>query len=73
MWYSVHITGMHCNGCKTLLTMLFEESGLSNIEINESTGIASFESSHDDQGLATVLNEIFSGLPAYRYDSLKHL
>ena len=73
MRYSVHITGMHCNGCKTLLTMLFEESGLSNVEINESAGIASFESSHDDQGLTTVLNDIFVGLPAYHYDSLNRL
>ncbi len=42
--YQIKIKGMHCSGCKNLISLNLQEQGFEEIEVNLETNIGSFKS-----------------------------
>jgi hypothetical protein len=74
MRYQIEISGMHCMGCSSLISMTMNESGLDNIIIDLKTGTAVFESSmKEDYLVKKLLNKVFTDIPGYSYKNMKTL
>ncbi|MEK7584161.1 MAG: heavy-metal-associated domain-containing protein [Patescibacteria group bacterium] len=67
---SIGISGMHCTGCKNLITMSLEDEGMTNVHVDEKAGRATFVSDKDDAALRVTLDRVFSELKEYRYSDL---
>ena len=70
---SIAISGMHCTGCKNLITMSLEDEGMKYVQVDEKAGRATFVSDKDDDALRTTLDRVFNELKDYRYSDLTRL
>lgn len=70
---TISISGMHCTGCKNLITMSLEDEGMKNVQVDEKAGRATFSSGKDDAALHATLDRVFSELKEYRCSELTTL
>lgn len=72
MEYKIEIKGMHCSGCSNLIKMTLEDEGLANVNIDVSTGSATFESSLSEKSkVKEILDKVFTGLSGYTYGNIQ--
>lgn len=71
MHYSISLQGMHCSGCKNLITLSFEDEGFAKIHVDEQAQSASFDSNEDVSTIDTKLTKLFKELKDYSYSNLK--
>jgi hypothetical protein len=69
MNYSMIIQGMHCPACKKLITMTMEDLSLTNIEIDETTGVCKFSAGEKGVDITTVVSSLIKELPDYNYSN----
>ncbi len=69
--FSITIKGMHCSGCKNLITLSLEEAALTNIVVDERDSTAQFVSGHEMADLPEILDTVFAELPDYSYTNLQ--
>ncbi|MBI4090492.1 MAG: heavy-metal-associated domain-containing protein [Candidatus Komeilibacteria bacterium] len=67
---SISISGMHCSGCKNLITMSLEDEGMKNVQVDEKAGRATFISDKENDALRALLDRVFSELKDYHYSEL---
>lgn len=73
MTYQITISGIHCKGCISLITISLEDSGFSNINI-DTAGKASFNTSEKEATkVEALLQKTFADLPGYTFSELKAL
>lgn len=71
MKYQAQITGMHCQGCKTLIHRALEDGGMKDILIDFINGTVLFETTlRDTHSVDAQMRSIFLGLPGYSYKNL---
>jgi copper chaperone CopZ len=68
--YTIQIKGMHCNGCKNLITMSLVDEGMTNVFVDEKGGTASFDADSTHDQIAATLDRVFQDLKEYSYSSL---
>ena len=72
MNYSISISGMHCSGCQSLISLCLEELDFSNINVNLTNNSASFTASESQVVIAQKLTDKFNNeLPQYKFSDLK--
>ncbi len=69
--YTIAIKGMHCTGCRSLITMSLEDENFENIIVDENKGFASFDSSDDIEAVRGKLDKAFAELGKYSYTNLE--
>lgn len=70
MKYKIIIQGMHCNGCKSLLTMLLEERGFTDVLIDIDENSGRFVSNEDETKIKELLDAAFKESENYSYKEL---
>jgi len=71
MKYQIQIAGMHCTGCSSLIKMTLDDEGMTNVNVDAETGLASFESSLGDEvRVKAVLDKVFTDLQGYSYTNI---
>ena len=65
--YKIKIQGMHCSGCKNLITMSLEEEGLVNVSVDNDSHEASFSTEKEEAEAKEILDKVFSELKDYKY------
>jgi copper chaperone CopZ len=72
MKYKIEIKGMHCSGCSNLIKMTLEEEGLANVNVDVSTGSATFESNLNEKSkVKEILDKVFTDLSGYTYGNIQ--
>ena len=69
--YTIVIQGMHCTGCKNLITLSLEEEGMKNISVDEKGGVASFDSALEKAAVIDGLDAAFKELTEYTYSNVR--
>jgi copper chaperone CopZ len=69
--YGIKINGMHCSGCKSLITMSLEDEGFQNVQVDEKDGHAVFDSEKDTDETAEIVEKVFKELTDYSYSNLE--
>jgi copper chaperone CopZ len=69
----MNVEGMHCQGCKNLITMSLEDEGLKVISLDFETGVTIFESEIEQMALKKVLENVFSQFESYSYSNLTQI
>lgn len=70
MKYQINISGMHCSGCKNLITMSLEDIGLEEVVVDPEKNIATFVTSKKAEEVEKDLQEVFKDLTDYKYSNL---
>lgn len=70
MKYQIEVKGMHCQGCKNLITMSLEEEELKVVSLDFKTGVTIFESEIKQSEIEEILVNIFSQFDNYSYTNL---
>ena len=69
--YSIQINGMHCSGCKNLISITLEDLGYSNVSVSLENNFATFQSDKDLKELKLQLDKAFAeDLKEYSYSNL---
>jgi copper chaperone CopZ len=68
---SLKISGMHCSGCKNLITLSLEDEGMTRVSVDETTGHAEFHTTLEESELVKRLATMFAELTDYRYADLQ--
>lgn len=71
MQYKINIQGMHCQGCKSLLIMLFDEKGFIDINIDLESNTGTFTSDEDKLKVKELLDSAFKEAGEYTYSNLE--
>jgi copper chaperone CopZ len=71
MKYQIEISGMHCSGCKNLITMSLEDAGFTAATVNLTSNTAQFETDKTQEEITIALNEIFAELQQYKFSNLQ--
>lgn len=72
MNYQITIIGMHCNGCKNLITLSLEELGYTNINVDLEKQTATFTTQKEKDDVKTDLEKIFiEDLTNYEFKDLE--
>jgi copper chaperone CopZ len=69
--YTIQIKGMHCTGCKNLITMSLEDEGMTEVFVDWQGGFAEFNTKLPEKDLIVKLNAFFNDLKEYSYSDLK--
>ncbi len=70
MKYQINISGMHCSGCKNLITMSLEDIGLEEVVVDPEKNIATFVTANKAEEVEKDLQEVFKELTDYKYSNL---
>ncbi len=70
MKYQIDISGMHCSGCKNLITMSLEDIGLEEVSVDSEKNVATFVTSKNTEEVEKDLQEVFKELTDYKYSNL---
>jgi copper chaperone CopZ len=70
MKYQIDISGMHCSGCKNLITMSLEDIGFKDVIVDPEKNTAQFISSKNTDDVEKDLQEVFKELTDYRYSNI---
>lgn len=70
MKYQINISGMHCSGCKNLITMSLEDIGLEEVVVDSEKNVAIFVTSKNTEEVEKDLQEVFKDLIDYKYSNL---
>lgn len=70
MKYQIDISGMHCSGCKNLITMSLEDIGLEEVTVDSEKNVATFVTSKNTEEVEKDLQEVFKELTDYKYSNL---
>ncbi len=70
MKYQIDISGMHCSGCKNLITMSLEDIGLEEVVVDSEKNVAIFVTSKNTEEVEKDLQEVFKDLIDYKYSNL---
>lgn len=73
MKYKIDISGMHCSGCKNLITMSLDDAGLENVVVDSEKNTAEFSSTKSNQEVLVILSEVFAELKEYKFSNLTSL
>lgn len=73
MKYKIDISGMHCSGCKNLISMSLGDAGLENVIVDSENGTAEFSSKKSNQEIIVILEEISTELKEYKFSNLTSL
>lgn len=70
MKYQINISGMHCSGCKNLITMSLEDIGLEEVAVDSEKNVATFVTAKNTEEVEKDLQEVFKELTDYKYSNL---
>lgn len=70
MKYQINISGMHCSGCKNLITMSLEDIGLEEVAVDSEENVATFVTAKNTEEVEKDLQEVFKELTDYKYSNL---
>ncbi len=70
MKYQIDISGMHCSGCKNLITMSLEDIGLEEVAVDSEKNVATFVTAKNTEEVEKDLQEVFKELTDYKYSNL---
>jgi copper chaperone CopZ len=71
MKYQIEIAGMHCMGCSSLIKMTLEDEGMTDVNVDLKTNIATFSSSLEDKvKVKEILDKVFADLQGYSYKNI---
>jgi copper chaperone CopZ len=70
MKYQIQVKGMHCHGCKNLITMSLEELGYKEVSLNYENGQATFAATEPIEKIENDLDKMFSQFESYSYTNL---
>lgn len=70
MKYQIDISGMHCPGCKNLITMSLEDIGFKDVLVDSEKNTAQFISSKNIEAVGYDLQEVFKELTDYKYSNI---
>lgn len=70
MNYQVQVNGMHCQGCKNLITMSLQELGFMNVTLDLASGTGKFSSDKKIMDVEELLRDMFSQFESYTYTNL---
>jgi copper chaperone CopZ len=73
MKYQIDISGMHCSGCKNLISMSLEDIGFEDVLVDSEKNIAQFISSKNIEDVEHDLHEVFKELTDYKYSNINLL
>lgn len=74
MKYFFYISGMHCSGCKNLITFCLQDLEFINVSINAESNSVTFNSNKKIEDIRTELDNLFkSDLSDYNYSNLSLL
>ena len=68
--YLLTIRGMHCSGCKNLITMSLEDEGMASVQVDEKAGNAMFSTAQGLDAVREIVDRIFKDLTDYTYTDL---
>jgi copper chaperone CopZ len=71
MKYQIEIAGMHCMGCSSLIKMTLEDEGMTDVDVDLKTNMATFNSSLDNKAkVKNILDKVFADLQGYSYTNI---
>ena len=70
MKYKINVDGMHCSGCKGLVTMSLEDAGMQDVEVSLEENTAKFDSEMEKAEVEKKVVEVFEELKEYKYSNL---
>ena len=70
MKYQIDISGMHCSGCKNLITMSLEDIGFEDVLVDSEKNTAQFISLKNIEDIEKDLQEVFKELTDYKYSNI---
>jgi len=70
MKYQIDISGMHCSGCKNLITISLEDIGFKDVVVDSEKNTAQFISSKKIEDVEQDLQEVFKELTDYKYSNI---
>lgn len=74
MKYFFNISGMHCSGCKNLITFCLQDLGFVNVSVNAESNSVTFNTDKEIGNIRTELDNLFkSDLSDYNYSNLSLL
>jgi copper chaperone CopZ len=65
--YKLKIQGMHCSGCRNLITMSLEDEGLVDVNVDLELNEASFQTAKSETEVKEIVDKVFSELKDYKY------
>jgi copper chaperone CopZ len=71
MKYQITISGMHCSGCKNLITMSLEDAGLTDVFVDPDKSLALFKSVLSKEEIENLLKSVFTELKEYSYSNFQ--
>ncbi len=74
MKYFFNVSGMHCSGCKNLITFCLQDLGFTNVSVNVESNSVTFNTDKEIKDIRTELDNLFkSDLSDYNYSNLSLL